>query len=95
MLRLLPNHFTGIGGLDRNGPAGTEKNDLKPWQHKEWCIPSVSPAFVWHMEDVLDLYAEPYDARRPHICFDESPVQLISEVRHPLPTRPGHPARYD
>lgn len=47
------------------------------------------------MEDVLDLYAEPYDARRPQICFDESPVQLISEVRHPLPTRPGHPARYD
>jgi hypothetical protein len=47
------------------------------------------------MEDVLDLYAEPYDARRPQICFDESPVQLVSEVRHPLPIRPGQPARYD
>jgi transposase len=47
------------------------------------------------MEDVLDLYAEPYDARRPQVCFDESPVQLVSEVRHPLPTRPGQPARYD
>ena len=47
------------------------------------------------MEDVLDLYAEPYDARRPQVCFDERPVQLVSEVRHPLPTRPGQPARYD
>lgn len=47
------------------------------------------------MEDVLALYADPYDARRPQVCFDESPVQLVSEVRHPLPTRPGQAARYD
>jgi transposase len=47
------------------------------------------------MEDVLDLYAEPYDARRPQVCFDESPVQLIGEVRAPLPPRPGQPTRYD
>jgi hypothetical protein len=47
------------------------------------------------MEDVLDLYAEPYDARRPQVCFDESPVQLTSEKRRPLPIRPGHPPCYD
>ncbi len=47
------------------------------------------------MEDVLDVYAEPYDPLRPQICFDESPVQLISETRQPLPPRPGQPARYD
>jgi hypothetical protein len=47
------------------------------------------------MEDVLDLYAEPYDGRRPHVCFDESPVQLISETRQPVPARPGQPTRYD
>jgi DDE superfamily endonuclease len=47
------------------------------------------------MEDVLDVYAEPYDARRPQVCFDESPVQLLSETRQPLPARPGQPARYD
>jgi len=47
------------------------------------------------MEDVLDLYAEPYDGRRPQVCFDESPVQLISETRQPVPARPGQPARYD
>jgi hypothetical protein len=47
------------------------------------------------MEDGLDLYAEPYDVRRPQVCFDESPVQLIRETRPPLPARPGQPARYD
>lgn len=47
------------------------------------------------MEDVLDLYAEPDDPRCPQVCFDESPVQLTSETRRPLPARPGRPARYD
>jgi transposase len=47
------------------------------------------------MEDVLDLYAEPYDPQRPVVCFDESPVQLVSEMRHPLPVRPGQVACYD
>ena len=47
------------------------------------------------MEEVLDLYAEPYDARRPQVCFDESPVQLTSETRHPLPVRPGQSVCYD
>jgi hypothetical protein len=46
------------------------------------------------MEDVLDLYAEPYDRRYPVICFDESPYQLVSEVRQPLPAAPGQPLRY-
>jgi hypothetical protein len=47
------------------------------------------------MEDVLDLYAEPYDPKRPKVNFDETSKQLIGETRQPLPTRPGHPARYD
>jgi hypothetical protein len=47
------------------------------------------------MEEVLDLYAEPEDPRRPRVCFDERPYQLISEVRHPLPGKPGQPERYD
>lgn len=47
------------------------------------------------MEDILDLYAEPYDPQYPVVCFDESPYQLVSEVRQPLPVRPGQPARYD
>jgi hypothetical protein len=47
------------------------------------------------MEDVLDVYHRPYDARRPVVCIDEKPKQLVSEARQPLPPRPGSPARYD
>lgn len=47
------------------------------------------------MEDVLDLYEEPYDPARPVVCFDESPKQLIAEVRTPLPAQPGSPAKFD
>ena len=47
------------------------------------------------MEDVLELYAEAYDPDYPVVCFDESPYQLISETRVPLPAEKGKPQRYD
>jgi hypothetical protein len=47
------------------------------------------------MEDVLDLYHEPYDPRYPMVCFDETSKQLISETRIPLPAAPGRRSRYD
>jgi len=47
------------------------------------------------MEDVLDLYEAPYDPARPLVCFDESPKQLIGEVREPILPKPGTPARED
>ena len=47
------------------------------------------------MEDVLDLYAEPYDPDRPVVCFDETSTQLLAEVREPLPPQPGRPRRQD
>jgi hypothetical protein len=47
------------------------------------------------MEAVLDLYEEPYDPQRPVVCFDETPRQLIGEVREPEPVQPGRPARED
>lgn len=47
------------------------------------------------MEDILDLYAEPYHPHYPVICFDEVSYQLISEKRRPLPLQPGKPVRYD
>jgi hypothetical protein len=47
------------------------------------------------MEDVLDVYRRPYDPRRPQVCMDELPVQLIGETRQPLPAVPGQPQRYD
>jgi hypothetical protein len=47
------------------------------------------------LEDVLDLYAEPYDSRRPTVCFDETPQQLVADKLPPLPTQPGEVARVD
>jgi hypothetical protein len=47
------------------------------------------------MEDMLDLYAEPYNPRIPVVCFDERPYQLIGETCIPLPAEPGQLARYD
>ena len=47
------------------------------------------------MEDVLDLYAEPYDPKRPVVCFDETSTQLLAETRPALPPQPGQPLRQD
>lgn len=47
------------------------------------------------MEDVLDLYAEPFQPWRPVVCFDERPVQLLSDKCDPLPMQPGQVRRYD
>ena len=47
------------------------------------------------MEDVLDLYAEPYDPNRPVVCFDETSTQFLADVRAPLPMQPGRPRRED
>ena len=47
------------------------------------------------MEDVLDLYAEPYDPQRPVVCFDETSTQLLADVRPPLHAQPGRPRRQD
>ncbi len=71
------------------------ENELKPWRRDMWCIPQVDGAFVARMEDVLDLYAEKPDPRRPVVCFDESPTQLIDEVRQPVAAAPGQLERYD
>ena len=71
------------------------ENGLKPWRKDMWCIPKVDGEYVARMEDVLDLYAEAPDPTRPVVCFDESPVQLIGEVRQPIPAEPGQLERYD
>ena len=47
------------------------------------------------MERVLDIYKRPLDPRHPVVCMDESPRQLISETRTPIPCLAGQPARYD
>jgi hypothetical protein len=61
-----------------------------------WCIPPKQSAeFVYHMEDVLEVYCRPYDAKRPVVCLDETFRQLIGEVREPLPPASGRVERHD
>ena len=55
----------------------------------------MSTEFVAAMEDVLELYAEPYDPRRPKVNFDETSKQLIKEVRQPWPVKVGAVEHYD
>jgi transposase len=69
--------------------------DLKPWQKKMWCVPRLDAEYVARMEDVLALYAEPPDPKRPVVCFDETPRQLIGEARVPVRAEPGKRARFD
>ena len=71
------------------------EDDLKPWRRDMWCIAQVDGSYVARMEDVLDLYAEDADPKRPVVCFDESPTQLIGEIRQPIPPAPGQPERCD
>jgi len=47
------------------------------------------------MEDVLEVYTHPYDARFPQICMDESAKQLLQDKREGLPMQPGQPERFD
>jgi hypothetical protein len=71
-------------------------NQLKPWVKKQWCLPAQADAeFVYHMEEVLDVYTRPYDASRPVVCLDEINTQLVADLREPLPMEPGKPVRED
>lgn len=72
-----------------------EENELKPWRKEMWCVPRIDAEYVARMEDVLDLYAEKSDPNRPVVSFDESPTQLIGEVRKPIAAAPGRLERFD
>src|SRR5688572_22430928 len=83
---------------DRMGPCArhSKKNALQPHLRKMGCMAGKPSAeFVYHMEDVLEVYHRPYDPKRPVVCVDETFKQLIGETREPLPMRPGTMARYD
>lgn len=70
-------------------------NDLKPWQEKMWCVPQIDARYVACMEDVLELYTTLPRPGTAVVCVDETPQQLIGEVRAALPPAPGQPARHD
>ncbi len=60
-----------------------------------WCIPKASARYVAKMEDVLEVYQRPYDARRPQVCLDEIAKVLHSTPRGDIPMQPGKPRRED
>ena len=61
-----------------------------------WVIPPESDAeFVANMEEVLELYAKPYNPLNPTICMDEQPVQLHKETRPPIAATAKHGKRVD
>jgi len=69
---------------------------VKPHLRTMWVIPpEQSGEFVAPMEEILEVYQQPYDPQVPLVCMDEQPVQLSKEVRTPLPAEEGQPARYD
>jgi hypothetical protein len=72
-----------------------EKNKLKPWRVKSWCIGKPSAQYVAKMEDVLDVYQRPYDAKRPVVCLDETSKELHDTPRGSLPMQRGQPKRQD
>jgi hypothetical protein len=61
-----------------------------------WVIPPEADGeFVAAMEEVLETYAQPYDARQPVLCMDEQPVQLLKETRVSIAATKNHPRRVD
>ena len=60
-----------------------------------WCIQTIDSEFRKRMYDILDLYEEDYDPKRPLVCLDEKPKQLLGDKRTPIPIKPGSPEKYD
>lgn len=99
-LRLLAERMVELGYVESISHETVrqvlKKNELKPWLQECWVIPPKENAeFVYHMEDVLDVYTRPYEPNYPVVCFDETSKQLVSEKKVPIPSQPGQPRRYD
>ncbi|MFU8766710.1 MAG: IS630 family transposase [Candidatus Methanoperedens sp.] len=99
-LRLLADKAVELGYVDSISHESVrtvpKKNELKPWKVEGWVIPPEhNGRFVANMEKVLDVYKRPLDPKNPVVCMDESPKQLISETRVPIPASPGQPERHD
>ena len=64
-------------------------HQMKPWLEKMWCVPKIDEEYVERMENVLDLYEKPYDAKRPVVCLDEKPIQLLDNGRPSIAPKIG------
>jgi hypothetical protein len=91
-----PQEEEGIRDAEQgNRTSCFKKSGTKPWKKRSWCIAKLTPEFRAGMYDVLDLYEEPFDPRRPTVGFDEKPKQLLEDGRRSIPMRPGHAMKFD
>ncbi len=88
---------SAISTRSRMRPSGdAQKNELKPWTVKMWCIPpDANPEFVWKMEDVLEVYRRPYDPLRPWSVWTRPASNSSPETRRPQEAEPGRERRVD
>lgn len=71
-------------------------NELKPWQEKQWCIARTGDGnYAYHLEEVLDVYVQPYNSRRPQVCIDEGSVQFTTDLTAALEMKPGQVKKVD
>jgi hypothetical protein len=60
-----------------------------------WCVAELDDDYIAKMEDVLEVYEQPWNPEEPVVCLDEKPVTLHADVRPPSPAMPGREARRD
>jgi transposase len=72
-----------------------QEHDIKPWRQKMWCVPELTEEFIARMEDVLEVYERKVDLKKPLICLDEKPIQLLENIRPPSGLLPGKEKRID
>jgi hypothetical protein len=75
------------------GCRNSEKNELKPHLKQTWCLSKIDAAFLARLEQILNLYAQPYNAAYPVVCFDERPCFLIGDRLLPRAMRKGEIAK--
>jgi transposase len=96
-LRLLADKLVELELVDTISHTSVKdvlkKNKLKPHLKRQWCLGKLTTLFLWRMEQILTLYELPYDPKRPLICVDERPCQLIGDVLVPIPMEPGKAKR--
>lgn len=99
-LRLLASTLVELGYVEHISHETVRQvlhaNKLKPWIKEQWCLaPAADADFVYHMDDVLALYQQPYNPARPQVCLDEINTQLLADTREPIPMQPGQAIRED
>ncbi len=60
-----------------------------------WCIGQITGEYLARLEDVLDIYHLPYNEKRPVICLDELPFQLLGEKVEPIRMKTGTVKKFD